>query len=90
MATTTTARKPVSRKRVPQPEPVPVACHLCPELHATDTDLVIHLVEDHGALWTTTNSFGLDDLIIPAPRPAYEDESVEDGSWVRRLIRRTA
>ena len=85
---TATARKPAARKRT---VPVPVACHLCPELVATETDLVIHLVEDHGALWTSTNSFGLDDLIIPAPRTAHEDEPVvEEDSWVRRFLKRSA
>jgi hypothetical protein len=82
---TTTARKPVTRKRLPDP----VACHLCPQLAATDTDLVIHLVEEHGAVWTSTNSFGLDDLVIPTPRESFEDRPGDDAGWVRRLIRRT-
>ena len=82
----TTARKPV-RKR-PAPEPVP--CHLCTHSAVTETDLVIHLVEEHGGIWTSTNSFGLDDLIIPAPREAYEAEPAGDAGWVRRLVRRTA
>ncbi len=86
MATTT--RKPVARSR---PAPDPVACHLCPILTEDETDLVIHLVEDHGAIWTVTNSFGLDDLMIPAPREASYDEAPEgDAGWMRRLIRRTA
>jgi hypothetical protein len=84
MAATRT-RKP-SRKRA-APDPVP--CHLCPASAATETDLVIHLVEEHGAVWTSTNSFGLDDLVIPTPRESFEDRPGDDVGWVRRLIRRT-
>ena len=82
----TTSRKP-ARKR-PAPEPVP--CHLCPESLANETELVIHLVETHGGIWTSTNSFGLDDLMIPLPRNADDDYSAHEAGWVRRLIRRTA
>ena len=82
----TTSRKPVRRRPAPEPRP----CHLCPESLATETDLVIHLVEEHGGIWTTTNSFGLDDLIIPTPRSTYEDQPAEEPSWVRRLVRRSA
>lgn len=82
----TTARKPV-RKR-PVPDPVP--CHLCTLSAATETDLVIHLVEEHGGIWTSTNSFGLDDLIIPAPRDAVEIRLDDEPGWVRRMVRRSA
>ena len=85
MATTT--RKPVVRTR---PAPDPVACHLCPTEHPDETQLVIHLVEEHGAIWTVTNSFGLEDLMIPAPREHFDDSAAEDPGWVRRLIHRTA
>ena len=84
--TTSTTRKPARRR--PAPEPLP--CRLCPQASPTETDLVIHLVEDHGGIWTSTTSFGLDDLIIPAPRDAADDEPADEVSWVRRLIRRTA
>ncbi|MCU1603517.1 MAG: hypothetical protein JWO22_4226 [Frankiales bacterium] len=85
---TTTPRKTVARRR---PAPEPVGCHLCATAHDGETGLVIHLVEDHGAIWTVTNSFGLDDLVIPAPREAsYDDAPTDDPGWVRRLIRRTA
>jgi hypothetical protein len=84
MAATTT-RKPARKHAAP----APVACHLCSELAPTETDLLIHLVEVHGGIWTSTNSFGLDDLIIPAPRDAIDDRTGEGSSWVRRLVRRT-
>jgi hypothetical protein len=86
----TTAQKPTRKPVRKRPAPEPVPCHLCPENAATETELVIHLVEEHGGIWTSTNSFGLEDLIIPAPRMAEDDEPVEDPGWVRRLIRRTA
>jgi hypothetical protein len=56
---------------------------------ATETDLVSHLVEEHGAVWTSTNSFGLDDLVIPTPRESFDDRQAEQPSWVRRLISRS-
>ena len=65
-------------------------CTVCPTQHADETDLVIHLVEDHGAIWTTTNSFGLDDLVIPSPRESYDEEPVEEPGWISRLLHRTA
>jgi hypothetical protein len=81
---------PTATRKARRPAPDPVPCSLCPTEHPTETDLVIHLVEEHDALWTSTNSFGLDDLIIPAPRQSYDDAPAEDPSWVRKLIRRTA
>jgi hypothetical protein len=82
----TSSRKP-ARKR---PAPDPVTCHLCPESLATETELVIHLVESHGGIWTSTNSFDLDDLMIPTPRSSDEDQPAHEHNWVRRLIRRSA
>lgn len=73
-----------------KPTPDPVACTLCPTEHADETGLVIHLVEDHGAIWTTTNSFGLDDLMVPAPRESYDDVPDEEPGWFSRLVSRTA
>jgi hypothetical protein len=64
---------------------------LCPTEHPSETDLVVHLVDEHAAIWTTTNSFGLQDLMIPAPRESYDDEpEIEEARWFSRLIRRTA
>lgn len=81
----TRSRKP-ARKR-PPPDPVP--CHLCSVSAATETDLVIHLVEEHGAIWTSTNSFGLDDLVIPTPRESFDDSPADEAGWIRRLISRS-
>jgi hypothetical protein len=56
----------------------------------TETDLVIHLVEQHGAVWASTNSFGLEDLMVPPPRQAHDDLSLPDpGGLLRRLLKRT-
>ena len=86
-ATTTKARRAPARRR---PAPDPLLCQLCPTEHPTETDLVVHLVDEHAAIWTTTNSFGLQDLMIPAPRESYEDEPEPEVGWFSRLIRRTA
>ena len=66
-----------------------VPCHLCAESTRSETDLVIHLVESHDAVWTSTNSFGLEDLMIPAPREAFHDEiDVEEPGVLRRMLAR--
>ena len=70
-------------------QPAALPCRVCPTEHAGETDLVIHLVEDHGALWTSTNSFSLDDLVIPAPREAEETPVAEDTGWFSRLLHRS-
>jgi hypothetical protein len=66
-------------------------CHLCTETTSCEDDLVIHLVESHEAVWSPTNSFGLEDLMVPAPREAYHDEVEEEehGILRRLLVRRT-
>jgi hypothetical protein len=65
-----------------------VPCHLCAESTPSETDLVVHLVENHEAVWASTNSFGLEDLMIPAPREAYHDEVTDEPGVLRRLLAR--
>ena len=66
-------------------------CQHCETVAPSTRDLVIHLVESHDAVWASTNSFELEDLLIPAPRQSYEDDVVlPEPGLLRRLVRRTA
>ena len=69
----------------------PTPCEHCDTVAPSRRDLVIHLVESHDAVWASTNSFELEDLLIPAPRHACDDEVVlPEVGLLRRLVRRTA
>ena len=81
-ASTTTKKRPAPRSHT---------CDVCQDALRTETDLMVHLVEQHDAVWTSTNSFALEDLLVPAPREAMDDSpAAADPGWWQRMVHRVA